>query len=250
MSNHKKEKVLRITDSQLNNIVKESAQRILIEKTYDVPVYERPVFIDCESKRDAVYRIEIGYSSYASSLFYVGESYDEYDALEKVVDYLVDNDIIDLYVEEDTDAADEFPNDYVECNGYAFPIDKLFIEKLVKENLNRKVNRRKAINENVADSFYDEEDMNGKVGRPGMIKAFDIGHLSVENVKLDAKDNRMPFKKYLKYWWNEINADWVPFEWIVPGKGYGHEGDVILRYGNVVFRDIFGQLMVDEYPVE
>ena len=53
--------------------------------------------------------------------------------------------------------------------------------------------------------------------------------------------------EYLKYWWNEI-CDGVPFIWQRLGSGYGYNGTTILRDGNVVFKDIYDQLMIDEYP--
>lgn len=39
-----------------------------------------------------------------------------------------------------------------------------------------------------------------------------------------------------------------PFTWQRLGGGYGYNGDTIARDGNVVIKDIYGQIMVDEYP--
>lgn len=116
-----------ITESQLRQIVKESVKKVLREIA--VSSYDQPVYIGCESKEDAEFSVEIGYSDYASSLFYVGSSYDEYDALEAVVRYLVENGIIDAYTGDEEMAA-EYPDDYVDVLGYPIAIDKFTIHRL------------------------------------------------------------------------------------------------------------------------
>ena len=39
----------------------------------------------------------------------------------------------------------------------------------------------------------------------------------------------------------------MPFIWQRLDGGYGYNGDTIARDGNVVIKDIYGQIMVDEY---
>jgi hypothetical protein len=56
----------------------------------------------------------------------------------------------------------------------------------------------------------------------------------------------MPLEDYLKYWWNEISCEPLPFTWQKLGNGYSYHGNEITRVGNVVFKEIYGQLMVDE----
>lgn len=97
---HKTNKTMKqiktLTESVLRKMITESVRRVLRESI--IPSYEHPVYIDCTSHKDADVSIEIGYSSYSSSLFYVGECVtDCYAALEAVVRYLVENDIIDHY---------------------------------------------------------------------------------------------------------------------------------------------------------
>lgn len=122
-------RTIRLTESDLHRIVKESVKRILRES--DIPRYEQPVFIDCSSIKDADVSVELGYSDYSSSLFYVGEcGTDGYAALEAVVNYLVQNGIIDHYT-ADEELVSEYPDDYVEVNGYYFDISQFAIHQLV-----------------------------------------------------------------------------------------------------------------------
>ena len=122
-------RTIRLTESDLRNIVKESVKRILKES--NIPRYEQPVFIDCSSIQDADASVELGYSDYSSSLFYVGEcGTDGYAALEAVVNYLVQNGIIDHYT-ADEELVSEYPDDYVEVDGYYFNISEFVIHQLV-----------------------------------------------------------------------------------------------------------------------
>ena len=61
----------RSDESRINRIIgraiNESVRRMLRESS--VPSYDTPVCIDCESENDADYSVEIGYGSYASSLY-------------------------------------------------------------------------------------------------------------------------------------------------------------------------------------
>lgn len=94
-----------------------------------IPNYNNPVLIGCDSPETASFKIELGYSGYDSSLFYVGDCYDEYDALETVVNYLEQNNLIDLYTSEQ-ESYEEFPDDFIEVNGYPLQKDKFQIERL------------------------------------------------------------------------------------------------------------------------
>ena len=122
-------KLIRLTESDLHKIVKESVKRILRES--NIPRYEQPVFIDCSSPNDADVSVEIGFNDYASSLFYVGEcGTDGYAALETVVEYLIQNGIIDHYT-ADEELVSEYPDGYVEVNGYYFDSSNIVIHQLV-----------------------------------------------------------------------------------------------------------------------
>ena len=109
--------------------MKESVKMVLKESS--IPRYEHPVFIDCSSPNDADVSVEIGFSDYSSSLFYVGEcGTDGYAALEAVVEYLIQNGIIDNYT-ADEELVSEYPDDYIEVNGYYFDNTNIVVHYLV-----------------------------------------------------------------------------------------------------------------------
>ena len=128
--------VIRLTESDLHKIVKESVKRVLRESR--IPRYEEPVFINCSSLKDADASVELGYSDYSSSLFYVGEcGTDGYAAVEAVVDYLVQNRIIDHYTGDD-ELVSEYPDNFIEVNGYYFDISNIVVHTLVGNHGERK----------------------------------------------------------------------------------------------------------------
>lgn len=113
--------------------------------------------------------------------------------------------------------------------------------KLIRESV------RNILKENECVDFYSEEDEFGNVGEPGMVKSYDIGYYSVDNAMLDAKERGYEnLQDYLKLWWNEVSDD-IPFSWEKLGSGYGYHGTTLLRLGNVVFKEIYEQIMVEEY---
>lgn len=120
---------IRLTEGDLHRIVKESVKRILRES--NIPRYEQPVFIGCSSPNDADISVEIGSNDYASSLFYVGEcGTNGYAALEAIVEYLIQNGIIDHYT-ADEESVSECPDGYVEINGYYFDGSNIVMHRLV-----------------------------------------------------------------------------------------------------------------------
>ena len=93
--------------------------------------YSGADIVSVRSPNDADVSVEIGFSDYASSLFYVGEcGTDGYAALEAVVEYLIQNGIIDNYT-ADEELVSEYPNDYLEVNGYYFDNSNIVIHYLV-----------------------------------------------------------------------------------------------------------------------
>ena len=114
-------------------------------------------------------------------------------------------------------------------------------KRLIKETVTN------ILKENECVDFYSEEDEFGNVGEPGMVKSYNIGYYSVDNAMLDAKEfGYENLQDYLKFWWNEVSDD-IPFTWEKLGSGYGYHGTTLLKLGNVVFKEIYGQIMVDEY---
>lgn len=130
-------KLVRLTESDLHRIIKESVNRILKES--HVPSYEEPVFIGCSSPNDADVSIEIGYSDYSSSLFYVGEcGTDGYAALAAVVEYLVENGIINHYAYSEEDLEAYSIEDFIEVKGYYLPSWKIHMHQLIDNHGGRR----------------------------------------------------------------------------------------------------------------
>ena len=98
--------------------------------------------------------------------------------------------------------------------------------------------------------WYNEEDYDGNVGEEGMIRSYNIGHYYLSQAEQDAKENGYgdDVAGYLKYWFGEIQSD-CPWYWQKVGSGYGYNGTTIFKIGGVVCKDIYGQIMVDEYPI-
>lgn len=97
--------------------------------------------------------------------------------------------------------------------------------------------------------FYSEEDYNGNVGEEGMVKSYDIGAYYVGQAEQDAQESGFnDVAEYLQYWFEEIQPD-CPWYWQKVGSGYGYNGDTIFKNGGIVCKDIFGQIMIDEYPI-
>ena len=117
----------------------------------------------------------------------------------------------------------------------------------MRQMMNRlKSNSKANLNESDNSAFYEEEDYEGNKGKPGMVKSYDIGMEYVDNLEKEAEEQDMSLEEYLRAWWDEVGNE-CPWTWSELGHGYGYDGDMILRIGDVVFKDIYGQLMVDEY---
>lgn len=131
-------KTIRLTESELRNMINSSVRRVLSEGM--LPQYDQPVFIGCESEQDADMKVEIGYSGYSSSLFYVGGcGTDGYAALAAIVEWLVENGIIDCYAYDEEDLESYAIEDFVEVEGYYLPSWLIHMEQVVGNHGERPV---------------------------------------------------------------------------------------------------------------
>lgn len=127
---------------------------------------------------------------------------------------------------------------------------------LISRSVRRMINEDFRQGQRLGDDFYMEEDDEGKTGEPGQVKAYDVGYLSLSNAEADAEENGYDdVAEYLKYWWDEVSVDGIPFTWQDKGTGYGYKGDEIFTKdtengGTLVCKDIYGQIMFDEYGPE
>ena len=120
------------------------------------------------------------------------------------------------------------------------------LHKIIRKSVKRIL--KESIEQDALDEFYSEEDDNGNQGEEGQVKSYDVGNLNIANLEEEAEEEGMSLEDYLKYWWSEISVEYVPFIWETLGSGYGFHGKTITTVGNVVFKEIYGQVMVDEYP--
>ena len=120
------------------------------------------------------------------------------------------------------------------------------MHKIIRKSVKRIL--KESLEQDALDEFYSEEDDNGNQGEEGQVKSYDVGNLNITNLEEEAEEEGMSLEDYLKYWWSEISVEYVPFTWETLGSGYGFHGKTITTVGNVVFKEIYGQVMVDEYP--
>lgn len=120
------------------------------------------------------------------------------------------------------------------------------LHKIIRKSVKRIL--KESLDQDALDEFYSEEDDNGNQGEEGQVKSYDVGNLNITNLEEEAEEEGMSLEDYLKYWWSEISVEYVPFTWETLGSGYGFHGKTITTVGNVVFKEIYGQVMVDEYP--
>ena len=120
------------------------------------------------------------------------------------------------------------------------------LHKIIRKSVKRIL--KESLEQDALDEFYSEEDDNGNQGEEGQVKSYDVGNLNITNLEEEAEEEGMSLEDYLKYWWSEISVEYVPFTWETLGSGYGFHGKTITTVGNVVFKEIYGQVMVDECP--
>lgn len=120
------------------------------------------------------------------------------------------------------------------------------LHKIIRKSVKRIL--KESLEQDALEEFYSEEDDNGNQGEEGQVKSYDVGNLNITNLEEEAEEEGMSLEDYLKYWWSEISVEYVPFTWVTLGSGYGFHGKTITTVGNVVFKEIYGQVMVDEYP--
>lgn len=120
------------------------------------------------------------------------------------------------------------------------------LHKIIRKSVKRIL--KESLEQDALDEFYSEEDDNGNQGEEGQVKSYDVGNLNITNLEEEAEEEGMSLEDYLKYWWSEISVEYVPFTWETLGSGYGFHGKTITTVGNVVFKEIYDQVMVDEYP--
>ena len=127
----------RNAEAAMDRAVRESVKRVLKESA--VPKYDQPVFIECSSEEDADVMVELGYSSYSSSRFFVGGcGTDGYAALEVIVQWLEENGLIDVYTYDEKDLESYAIEDFIEVEGYYIPSWNIHMEWLIDNHGGRR----------------------------------------------------------------------------------------------------------------
>lgn len=124
------------------------------------------------------------------------------------------------------------------------------LKNIIKESINKFLNEE-CLSGNPG--FYDEEDNEGNTGKPGQVRSYDLGNYNIDQWKEDADENGLTLEEYVEEWFNEVNDGTMQFTWQTLGGGYGYNGDTVTTFkdqltgGEVVVKDIYDQLMIDEY---
>ena len=112
--------------------------------------------------------------------------------------------------------------------------------------INESVNRILRESNELYDEWYDEEDYDGNVGEPGLIKSYEIGDYYTCQAEQDAEEYGMPLEDYLLYWFDEIKSD-CPWYWTEKSSGYYK---TLAQQDGVVIKELPGdQIVIDEYPI-
>lgn len=116
----------------------------------------------------------------------------------------------------------------------------------LNESVRKAVNKRLNESNELYDEWYDEEDYDGNVGEPGLIKSYDIGSYYTSQAEQDAEENGMSLEDYLLYWFDEIKQE-CPWYWTQKSGGYYK---TLAQQDGVVIKELPGdQIVIDEYPI-
>ena len=136
-------------------------------------------------------------------------------------------------------------NDYHSMKKQIIRLTESDLHHIIKETVKRALVETNEL----YDEWYEEEDYDGHTGEEGMIRSYNIGTYYIDQAEEDAKENGYDdVADYLEYWFSEIQPD-CPWYWTKVGSGYGYNGDTIFVNDGIVCKDIYGQIIVDEYPI-
>lgn len=117
---------IRLTESQLHRVIKESVKKVLREMN------EREIIIgDPNDDIGNAYIVEIGLQSYVGSLFFkVFGVFNEQEALDAAVDYCESNGINGIFASEDE--MEEYPDDYITAGNHCLtlPADQVYVRPI------------------------------------------------------------------------------------------------------------------------
>ena len=96
------------------------------------------------------------------------------------------------------------------------------------------------------DEWYQVEDYDGNTGNPGDYRSYELGHSYVDSAIENAKESGYDsLEDYLFYWLDEVK-DGLPWYW---SNDNAYKGERLFTHDGFTFYDLYGQLILDEYPV-
>lgn len=208
-----KKKLIKLTESDLHNIIKESVARILRE---EVDMGQIPAISDIQSHSNMPDDVR-------KQIRNLRHQIDKLDSEGKDTSHLTKKikKLKSKYLKEDYTSM---PDDY---DAYVQPDDDL------PENYD----------ESLYDEWYEEEDYDGNVGEPGMVKSYDIGHYYLSQAEEDAEENGYDnVVDYLKYWFNEIEPE-CPWYWTKVNSNYQMQGNVLFKENNIICMEFADQIL-------
>lgn len=91
--------------------------------------------------------------------------------------------------------------------------------------------------------FYNEDDLDGRKGLPGMVRSeAPDSYLSLYEFEDEATKNGLTTDEYLRQWWMEVCEE-MTYRWEWNEQVY--KGELILKLGRVKFYDLYGQLIIE-----
>lgn len=119
------------------------------------------------------------------------------------------------------------------------------LKSIIKETIDKFINEQ-TLNNNLYDEWYQEEDYNGNIGEPGLIKSYDIGTYYTGQAEQDAQENGYDnMVDYLKFWFDEIKTE-CPWYWTKVNNNYKMQGNILFEENNVICIDFCDQILIYE----
>lgn len=128
--------------------------------------------------------------------------------------------------------------------------------KISKTNVAKQALKEEEEETESLNPFYAETDMFGRTGKPGQVRSFELGYNDASAWEREAEEQGVSIAEYVKSTFEEVNDGTIQFLWQTLGRGYGYHGNEICTFtdeltgGKVVAKDIYGQIMFDEYCPE
>lgn len=228
----------KIGQSYLRKVIKEGLKKALNEISTDTL---------WSAQKKAYRKYKVYYDKFGPNDPRTLKAREQYDNFKYAWDneYISGNNNRKARMLKNSDNIDSGKRSYISGIGWRDKMSESYLHDVIVESMKHVINESNEL----YDEWYQQEDYNGQYGEPGMIKSYDIGTYYISQAEQDAQecgyDN---VEDYLKYWFDEIQQE-CPWYWTKIGDGYGYNGTTIFKNGGIVCKNIFDQIIVDEYPI-